>query len=387
LTAPNDALPPSLTIVLGMHRSGTSLCSHVLSLLGIDMADEVTPSDSNAKGHWERWEIVELHDQVFRHFGQDYYGPRHALPLPPGWWAEPAIRSIRDKITAWIRTRMGNSRRFGLKDPRICRLLPMWREILLDLAVEPRFVVCFREPTAVARSLEARDKLNAAEGMLRWLAYTADLVNGLGETPVTLLPYDRWFSDFDANLAVLSRLVRYPGQVDPRVTAAIRAAVDPTLRHQGEHEPAQGPAAEFYRLLAGSVETGRFSHDLRLSAASFDGFAHLSQPWREEVLRLRGVDADLQAVTAEAARLSDALRASQDRLAEMDARRAAEWDMRERRIAAEISDQADPRPQIPPNDSLSVKTKKVAPTPVNGEAGSMGRRRRSAGPPRAGVKP
>jgi hypothetical protein len=35
------ATPPRrpIVMVLGMHRSGTSLCSHVLSALGLDMTD------------------------------------------------------------------------------------------------------------------------------------------------------------------------------------------------------------------------------------------------------------------------------------------------------------------------------------------------------------
>ena len=30
-----------IVLVLGMHRSGTSLCSHILSALGLDMADTI----------------------------------------------------------------------------------------------------------------------------------------------------------------------------------------------------------------------------------------------------------------------------------------------------------------------------------------------------------
>ena len=44
-----------IVVVLGMHRSGTSLCAHILSAMGIDMADEIREHDSNARGHWERW--------------------------------------------------------------------------------------------------------------------------------------------------------------------------------------------------------------------------------------------------------------------------------------------------------------------------------------------
>ncbi len=296
--APHDPSPPGpgLTIVLGMHRSGTSLCSHVLSLLGLDMADEASPHESNPKGHWERWEIVQLHDRVFQLFGQDYYDPRHALPLPAGWWADPRVRLVRDEITQWMGERMKRSRRLGLKDPRISRLLPMWREILFDLGVQARFVACLRHPDAVAHSLRARDALDLAEGQFRWLTYTADLINGLGDAPAIVLPYDRWFSDFDANLAVLAGLAPSANIGDPGLLSAVRAAVDPALRHHGDGRLTEdGPGAALYRLLLAGAEDGRIGEEARIVARALDGFSRLVQPLREEVWRLRRAEAEARA--------------------------------------------------------------------------------------------
>jgi len=61
-----------LIMVLGMHRSGTSLCSHVLSALGVDMVDEVESRFDNPRGHWERWEIVDLHDRILAKLNRSY---------------------------------------------------------------------------------------------------------------------------------------------------------------------------------------------------------------------------------------------------------------------------------------------------------------------------
>jgi len=41
-----------IVVVLGMHRSGTSLCAHILSAMGIDMADAIGEHPSNTRGHW-----------------------------------------------------------------------------------------------------------------------------------------------------------------------------------------------------------------------------------------------------------------------------------------------------------------------------------------------
>ena len=69
-----------IVLVLGMHRSGTSLCSHLLSALGVDMADDIGVNLGNDKGHWERWEIVESHDRILGLFNRDYWGGFHDFP-------------------------------------------------------------------------------------------------------------------------------------------------------------------------------------------------------------------------------------------------------------------------------------------------------------------
>jgi len=59
-----------IVFVLGMHRSGASLCSHILSALGVEMADDIEPKVGDA-GHWERWEIAEFHDRILGLFDRD----------------------------------------------------------------------------------------------------------------------------------------------------------------------------------------------------------------------------------------------------------------------------------------------------------------------------
>src|SRR5271166_6062779 len=109
-----------IVLVLGMHRSGTSLCSHLLSALGVDMTDKiagpgnarVTPD--NPRGHWERWEIVEFHNRILGLFNRDYLGRFHDFALPVAWWADPRVAQIRREIVAFLEERMGD-RYFGFR--------------------------------------------------------------------------------------------------------------------------------------------------------------------------------------------------------------------------------------------------------------------------------
>ena len=122
-----------IVVVLGMHRSGTSLCSHILSMLGVDMADDVGANSGNEKGHWERWEIMALQDEILALLNRGYHMPEHDFPLPPAWWAEPKVRAVQVRIESFLSERMRENTLFGFKDPRTARLLPLWLQIFKNL--------------------------------------------------------------------------------------------------------------------------------------------------------------------------------------------------------------------------------------------------------------
>ncbi len=153
--------PRPIIAVLGMHRSGTSLCAHVLSCLGIDMADELMVNDGNAKGHWERLELMVLHDRILELCNRGYHTPMHDLALPAAWWADPQVQAVKHEITEFLGRRIG-AMPFGFKDPRTARLMPVWLQIFQELNLAPKFVLCLRNPAQVARSLCVRDRLRSA---------------------------------------------------------------------------------------------------------------------------------------------------------------------------------------------------------------------------------
>ncbi|MEK8015527.1 MAG: hypothetical protein VSS75_001580, partial [Candidatus Parabeggiatoa sp.] len=56
-------------IVLGMHRSGTSMVARLLNMMGAYFAPEkeiVPPTAANPKGYWERWDILCLQEDLLK---------------------------------------------------------------------------------------------------------------------------------------------------------------------------------------------------------------------------------------------------------------------------------------------------------------------------------
>jgi hypothetical protein len=268
--------PPKtqLVTVLGMHRSGTSLCANVLHAAGLDMADAPGASPENARGHWERPHINDLNDRVFAAFGRGWSRSAHVLALPPGWQDDPRVVAVRDDLVAWLGPR-ATSGRFGFKDPRTARLLPLWCDVFAALNVTPRFVFCVRDPAQVARSITARDRTERAESEYRWLIYNADAIAGLSDDAVCIIPYEDWFTQPDATA---QRLTAFVGVAAP-APDALRALIDPALRHDAATPaPASMLVQRLHSLILRAVPAGVFGPEIRALCTSLDEFRQLVQP-------------------------------------------------------------------------------------------------------------
>jgi hypothetical protein len=325
-----------IAVVVGMHRSGTSLCAHILSAMGIDIADEITANASNAKGHWERWEIVEFHDRILRLFNRDYFGPFHDFPLPVAWWADPRVSQIKREIIAFLAGRMGDGY-FGFKDPRTVRLMPLWHQIFNDLKLAPKIVLCVRNPAQVARSLRERENLDPAVGEYRWLIYMIDFFRYCSGFEICTTNYENWFRDPYANFEKLKKFLDVEWQQSRAdLDLVLSGIVDPALRHDGSHynEPHQPLVRSLYRLVGDCGRDGGVRDDVNNFVAQFISFQNLQAPLHQTLENLAAIAAKYPGLEQEAVALR----------AEIEQRAATEAALRadiEQRAATETALRAD----------------------------------------------
>jgi O-antigen biosynthesis protein len=159
----------NVILVLGMHRSGTSALTRVMNLLGVDLGNQlVAPREDNPRGYWEHEQIVEIHDALLAEFGHTWYSP---CLLPERWWLEPVVDKYRRRLLEVIERDFGQSPLWGLKDPRLTRLIPLWLSVLSEIELEPRFIIVVRHPLEVAKSLRNRNGFPLVLGLLMWLKH------------------------------------------------------------------------------------------------------------------------------------------------------------------------------------------------------------------------
>jgi hypothetical protein len=177
-------------LVLGMHRSGTSLLAQLVRELGAyaGAPDELTPSDMfNPTGFWELKAVVALNEEILATLGATVTDCASAdsSRLP----AE-ARRRFLDRAAKVTDTLRGSGP-CVLKDPRIALLVPFWREVLGD----PVCVIVWRHPSAVARSLQTREQRSRVWSLALWEHYNRTVIRDTEGLTRVLVSYEEILAD------------------------------------------------------------------------------------------------------------------------------------------------------------------------------------------------
>jgi len=215
-------------VVLGMHRSGTSALAGVLKLQGFATPQTVLPaSPANERGFWESERINALNDGLFADLGSSWHGV-DALAL--GGLGSRRLRSAHKEIEATLAGEFEEGARPLIKDPRLCRLLPLWQPLLSKLCRQIVYPIVVRNPVEVARSLAERNDFDLDLGYLLWARYYLDAEYYTRNSPRVLVTYDGlmrdWRATRDAIAALGVELVW-----DSVADAAVDEYLSETLRH------------------------------------------------------------------------------------------------------------------------------------------------------------
>lgn len=273
-----------VVVVIGMHRSGTSLTASVLQAIGVDLGDQLIEADRhNRAGYFEQERIVRLNRRIFDLLDRRWVGPKGTLPLPKDWWLREELRPIQAELAEIVRHEMAQcSSIWGFKDPRVSRLIPMWRAIFADLGVTPSYVLAVRHPAAVSASLNARDGIPPAKAHLLWLEHNLEAVMNAGAQLARVVDFDRWFSDGEAQARDVAAALEIPWRAE--ALGALAAIVRPELRHaRGAGEPALPMAEQVYRELAQASITGTIPNEIQRHAQELQGSQTLLQAWADDL--------------------------------------------------------------------------------------------------------
>lgn len=217
-------------IVLGMHRAGTSAISGVLVKLGAQAPKSLMPPTvDNPRGYWESTALMQFHDRILESAGSRW---SDWDKFNPGWIDSPSGEDFLVELSSLLEDEFGDARLILVKDPRMCRLFPLWSTALTKLEIKPKVVIPLRHPAEVARSLGVRDQLTANQSKLIWLRHMLDAEYSTRGMARVFIRYTDLLRDWQSEMDKIS------GRLDikwPRYSGAVKAEVEgylaPDLRH------------------------------------------------------------------------------------------------------------------------------------------------------------
>ena len=251
-----------------MHRSGTSAFSGLLNILGINLGSNyLNPSQDNPKGFFENFNISQLNEKILKSLNSSW---DDVFPLPKNWWEKEELNAYKKEIIEVIKKEFITEGIYGIKDPRLCILLPFWNKIFKELHVTPYYINCLRHPLEVAESLRRRNKFSVEKSVLLWMKYMLDAEFYSRNLSRVFVSFDELLRDPEKTINYISTIfgVTFPKAYN-EVRDDIERFLEPSLKHHTFkmaeiHKDLSGSIIDYHRLLLNLTYKEQIS-DLELS--------------------------------------------------------------------------------------------------------------------------
>ena len=142
-------MPLKVLVIVGMHRSGTSLITNWLEKCGLHIGERlVAAAPSNIDGHFEDVEFKTIHEEALV-----------SKNLPASGLVEEEAHHIdlsvyqKEKLKGIINVKNRLYEQWGWKDPRTCLFLNNYRQLLPG----SKYLIIIRDYQSVINSLLKRD--------------------------------------------------------------------------------------------------------------------------------------------------------------------------------------------------------------------------------------
>ena len=160
-------------IVLGMHRSGSSVTSSLCHHLGVNMGkDLMNGKPDNPFGHFEDKEFVGINEKILKECGSSWDFPPSKNQL---FYLK---KNFSNELEVLIGKRTGT---WGWKDPRTCLTIDLYFQKLKN----PYFIICEREKDDIAKSLQVRNKIPLWAGKKLVQIYERRITDFLAEYSIS----------------------------------------------------------------------------------------------------------------------------------------------------------------------------------------------------------
>lgn len=257
----------AVVFVCGMHRSGTSALTRTLNLLGLGLPDDLIAPvpGNNDLGFWESRTVVATNDQMLEGLGSRWDDEQ---PLSSENLENAANRFEYETVAAHLLTQtLSHHPQVVIKDPRLSRLMPVWRQAAAKLDLSNLAVAAVRHPVEVAASLAERDGFSQEKSLRLWLTYYAELLKGSDLGTLTFVDFSHLLEDWKEALEPVLMSPHLSLEYEPYAENRVEEFLSPAGRHHvaGKIEEHAGALEDLavagYELLTGGATAGQVAQE------------------------------------------------------------------------------------------------------------------------------
>ncbi|GAB5449581.1 MAG: hypothetical protein Gyms2KO_44540 [Gymnodinialimonas sp.] len=261
-----------------MHRSGTSLVTRSLQVLGAQLGEDMArPNWANPTGYWEDTSVHALNVDALAAIGTTWDS---LAPITDSDLDRLIDLGFLAAATSLLSGKLDEADIVAVKNPRMLRLKPFWDRALTEMGGAVDAVLTVRHPLSVARSLERRNAMPVRQSYLLWMTHVlAAAQMSVGRRHV-VVAYDRMIQSPEQEFDRIARTLELSVDTDERAQF-LSSILDPELRHTEFTDEQLREDAECPEIVQ-----EMYSHLVGVASASRTLDQQLVEDWATEVDRL-----------------------------------------------------------------------------------------------------
>jgi hypothetical protein len=227
------ALRPTMLLVLGMHRSGTSVTARLLECLGAKNSENLTGTGlCNPHGYFEDNDVYKFNDsKLLPRLDRAWHSTSEVdwsnlSDADRSKYALQALEIVKKNYP------LSNTLSV-LKEPRLGILVPFWLAVLQHAGFNTKVVCAVRDPVSVIRSLNKAEGLSLPHAGMVFINYWLSILKYCKDLEVAFVQYDEIFVNPAKSLRdVAAKLsLPLPQDFEERVHHFSSSFFDKNLRH------------------------------------------------------------------------------------------------------------------------------------------------------------
>ncbi|MAV58454.1 MAG: hypothetical protein CMG07_00685, partial [Candidatus Marinimicrobia bacterium] len=162
-------------IILGPHRSGTSLFAKFVSCYGYEFTENLIPKNKyNQKGYFEDKDIIDFNEKLLKSVNFTWNKNQF---IDNKLQNSKIITDVNlDLAKKLIRNKLFQNNKIILKDPRFSILINFWKKVFSEIQVRTKYICLLRNPIEVSLSMLRRDTTSITYGLCLWSIYILEII-------------------------------------------------------------------------------------------------------------------------------------------------------------------------------------------------------------------